>query len=203
MRTMPLIVISKYFGSVCQRRIVHRIVESNDLWIIGGWIIIVVIEAGMISINPSIDNSNCAACTVISCILPDCIDAVKNCCVSVCNFKNSIEFKHDNSWKSRCCENITNRHSACQSINSFKSPLMLVIHLFYEHLNLFITGCMVKIYNQWKCFFCIKEKWVLLVDLDHVPNSVSVPIHSSFNPPALFLRLSSCIFNRYSRKHCR
>ena len=162
-----------------------------------------VIEAGVISINPSINNSNCASCPVISCILPDCINAVKNGCVPVCNFKNSIEFKHDNSWKSRCCENITNRHSTCQSINSFESPLMLVIDLFYEHLNLFITRCMVKIYNQRKCIFCIKKIWVLLVDLDHVSNSVSIPVHGCFNPPAFFLRLSTCIFNRYSRKYCR
>ena len=55
-RAVSLVIVREDFGSVGQTWIVDRVVECNDFRVVRGWIVILVVEARMVSIDSGIDD---------------------------------------------------------------------------------------------------------------------------------------------------
>ena len=71
MRTMSLVVICFNFGSVRLIGVVYRIIECDNLRVVGGIVIIQIVEPYMIRVYSSIDDRNHTPLSSVTCVLPN------------------------------------------------------------------------------------------------------------------------------------
>ena len=78
------------------------------------------------------------------------------------------------------------RYTPSNGIDQGQVPFVFVADFSFKHGHISERWGVVKVDDEWEGAVLVKEKRVVVVTLDHVPDAVAVTVNGGLDPPTLF-----------------
>ena len=180
---MPLVVVRLNFSTVGFVRVVHGVVECDDLWVDGAVIIVEVVKAHVKAVDTRVDDGHGDTLTGVPGLLLGKVNLVDDGHVAVLDLENTVELKHHDARERSGLQDHGVRDSPGNGIDEREFPFVDVPDLSLEHGNVLLRGGVVKVNDERQRVGFVQKQRVVVVFLHHVGNLVVVLVHVGGLPP--------------------
>ena len=183
---MPLVVVWEDLGAVDLVGVVDRVIESDNLGVIGAVVVVHVVKANVESIDAGVDDRDRHARAVVAGGLLRKVHFMDHRSIPVLDLQDAVEFQHHHARKRGGLEHHVVRHTPSNGIDQGQVPFVFVADFSLEHRHVSRRGRVVKVDDEREGAVFVKEKRVVVVALDHVTDAVAVTVNGGLDPPTLF-----------------
>ena len=183
---MPLVVVWEDLGAVDLVGVVDGVIESDNLGVIGAVVVVHVVKANVESIDAGVDDRDRHARAVVAGGLLRKVHLMDHRSIPVLDFQDAVEFQHHHAGKGGGLKHHVVRDTPSNGIDQGQVPFVLVADFSFKHGHVSRRGRVVEVDDEREGAVFVKEKRVVVVALDHVPDAVAVTVNGGLDPPTLF-----------------
>ena len=196
---VTLVVVGLNLSTVGFVRVVHSVVEGDDLWVVGAVVVVLVVKANVKAVNACVDDGDGDTCAVVARLLLGEVDFMNDGRIPVLNVENAVKFQHDHARECGGLENQIVGNSTGDGVDEWQVPLVDEPDLSLEHGDVLLGWRVVEVNDQRERVGLVQEQGMVVVFLDHVGNLVVVLVHVGGFPPCFSAIGCGRLMNRCSR----